>query len=374
MYKIACIRELLPRIFLDIAVLKSYRFLVPAEEYPAIIDRIGSTIRGLSNPVVSSYARSYLIAISREVFHSLGDPSFPPATCAWSPLSLAEDTLISLSSIRSPNFVAMLKKNRMTQGRCLVVLRPALDWIMSAAAKHCSEVETFRQLLLLYRDHADYAVVLNAIVTHFDVTLFADAVSDLLLLIHGAQYLSEDSQISECEVLGSLGARVASIHLRSEEKLSVLNDVWKVVRKANDLTTFLLSASAWIKVTLSQCTDRETTVLLKELTARLGAESRLMNGAETLSEEAEKELDSLLLQIARVSLCPDPITGSCSSLLGAGFVNTILESFPKLRQIELCRVRNIQYFSFIRTNEYFTFHLARNWWNFLTRCRPPLTR
>ena len=44
-YKTACIKELLPRVYVEITLLKCYRFLSDSE-YPAILAKLGSFIRG----------------------------------------------------------------------------------------------------------------------------------------------------------------------------------------------------------------------------------------------------------------------------------------------------------------------------------------
>ena len=44
-YKTACIKDLLPRVYVEITLLKCYRFLSDSE-YPAILAKLGSFIRG----------------------------------------------------------------------------------------------------------------------------------------------------------------------------------------------------------------------------------------------------------------------------------------------------------------------------------------
>ena len=59
MYKMASIRELLPRLYMEMALLKCYVFISKDEIKPAIA-RITTMIRGIGNPLVAAYLRVYL--------------------------------------------------------------------------------------------------------------------------------------------------------------------------------------------------------------------------------------------------------------------------------------------------------------------------
>eukprot|EP01124_Arcella_intermedia_P031271 TRINITY_DN7022_c0_g1_i2.p1 TRINITY_DN7022_c0_g1~~TRINITY_DN7022_c0_g1_i2.p1 ORF type:complete len:185 (+),score=42.85 TRINITY_DN7022_c0_g1_i2:42-596(+) len=58
-YKIAAIRELLPRIYMELALVKSYQFLDNNSFSKALI-RLDKMMNGLGNPLVAQYARLYL--------------------------------------------------------------------------------------------------------------------------------------------------------------------------------------------------------------------------------------------------------------------------------------------------------------------------
>lgn len=61
-YKIASIRELLPRFYLELSIFKCYEFLSSSrEEYERILQRLTHQLRGIADPLVSSYARCYLV-------------------------------------------------------------------------------------------------------------------------------------------------------------------------------------------------------------------------------------------------------------------------------------------------------------------------
>lgn len=59
-YKIASIRELLPRFFVELSVMKCLRFVQPKDAYSREFMRLAKSTRGIGHPLVSVYARAYL--------------------------------------------------------------------------------------------------------------------------------------------------------------------------------------------------------------------------------------------------------------------------------------------------------------------------
>ena len=66
-YKIASVRELIPRFYVETAILKVYGFLIDKNvveiEFEKALKRLTKTIRGIGDPLVSVYARAYLCRI-----------------------------------------------------------------------------------------------------------------------------------------------------------------------------------------------------------------------------------------------------------------------------------------------------------------------
>ena len=72
LYKIASIRELVPRFYLETALLKCYRFSCDKSGYPAILERLSLMIRGITNPNAAAFARMFLL---RSAYQALGPAS-----------------------------------------------------------------------------------------------------------------------------------------------------------------------------------------------------------------------------------------------------------------------------------------------------------
>lgn len=70
-FKVASIRELLPRLYLEMAIFKCYGFLTTSEqEMEQSLLRLTSQLRGIADPLVSSYARCYLVRVGVPVTSS----------------------------------------------------------------------------------------------------------------------------------------------------------------------------------------------------------------------------------------------------------------------------------------------------------------
>eukprot|EP01112_Ceratiomyxa_fruticulosa_P022180 TRINITY_DN8050_c0_g1_i1.p1 TRINITY_DN8050_c0_g1~~TRINITY_DN8050_c0_g1_i1.p1 ORF type:complete len:399 (+),score=92.44 TRINITY_DN8050_c0_g1_i1:72-1199(+) len=72
-YKIASIRELLPRLYIEMAIIKSYEFLKgdPHTDFTDVINRMSRMCRGIGNPLVQAYARTYLARKGNNVLPKL---------------------------------------------------------------------------------------------------------------------------------------------------------------------------------------------------------------------------------------------------------------------------------------------------------------
>jgi len=75
-FKIASIRELLPRFYVETAILQCYSFLA-TDEYNRAFTRLAAMVRGVGDPLVAAYARCYLCRVGMLVAPSIRDHLMP---------------------------------------------------------------------------------------------------------------------------------------------------------------------------------------------------------------------------------------------------------------------------------------------------------
>lgn len=68
MLKCACIRELLPRIYIDIIFLKIFRLIMTEKEIEQKLIIIARMVRGISHPLISYYVSMYLAKVGMSLY------------------------------------------------------------------------------------------------------------------------------------------------------------------------------------------------------------------------------------------------------------------------------------------------------------------
>jgi hypothetical protein len=73
----------MPRLYVDLALIKSYRFLEDGD-FGDILQRLSKTIRGIGDPLAATYARCYLAHKANDLVSTL---TSPPPPMGWLPVS-----------------------------------------------------------------------------------------------------------------------------------------------------------------------------------------------------------------------------------------------------------------------------------------------
>ncbi|CAM9523426.1 unnamed protein product, partial [Phaeothamnion confervicola] len=181
-YKTACIRELLPRLVIEAALLPCYRFLpVPAaapvlaaanrasvsgaaiaaesasasgaaattsssavtSPFPAVLARLGALARGIGDPLVAAYVRAYVARVGRRAV---------PCENGYA-TGMLHDHLWALGEVRAGKADAFRRRHGLGAGDYARLHAPAVDWLASCSAAAGAPRSAFTRSLLLWRDH-----------------------------------------------------------------------------------------------------------------------------------------------------------------------------------------------------------------------------
>lgn len=315
-YKIACVREVVPRIFIEMSLIRCYKFM-PDVDYAQVLTRLVSMMRGIGDPLVSLYARLYLSVVGRDVC-----PTEEFNTCRK---TLLHDVIFSFKHYRQSGLMDKLsEKYKMTPSEYYRLMCPALDWLIEGVGKNASK-EVFQEVLAQYRDHCGDSLVLRYIIDHFSIYLYSHAMAGMISLIKAATL----THFAQVELYTALGKQMLVFFPVSDpqQKLSMLNEIWRIVSKTEDLNQYIRCCAVWIEVIQRYYSQREVTVLLTDLTSKLEA---LTN--ETLPESIQKQVEGML-----ISLLQDTEAGLSSLLFASESLVKILDRFVLTRKVSVCK-------------------------------------
>ena len=308
-YKIACIRELLPRLLIEITLIKCYRFICD-DDIPMILSRLASVSRGLGDPLVSLYARTAISLFGSELSVNKNYLT-----------NMVSDQLFSFQMLFSEQHEQRLKGWNLKHAEYVALMPPGLGWLLKCVAKNATK-DAFQSILHSYRDNCNDAMVLNVIIEAFDASYYAHGSLGMITLIKGAR----PSSSTTVDLLSSLGKQLTVHPPPEDQKIQVLNEVWRVVSKCEDIASYLMCCSVWLEVTYRHYTDREVMILLNDLT------KRFQGKMPELPDKVLRQFESIIGTL---------ISGSNANLrdviLQSDHLLKILDVFKPARRLEMSK-------------------------------------
>lgn len=309
-YKIACIRELLPRAYVEITLLKCYRFLTDSD-FPQILSRLGSILRGLGDPLVSLYARTYLVMVGHEVCPTITNYALP----------MLQDLLFASKMLNMDHHKSELARCKISEKEYIRLLSPGVEWVMKCVGRTASR-EVFQSILQQHRDHSNDAMVLKHIIDSFDGSHYSHGAIGMAQLIKQ----TNPSYVSHVDLFAALGKQLAVFPPPEEQRLPLLNEVWKVVSKSDKIGSYVRCSSAWLDMVARHYSEKEMLILLADLSAKLQAH------VGEFSEVVLSNLENLLSNLLNKN------SGVASAVLTSEHLLKILDVFKGSKKVGLCKV------------------------------------
>lgn len=248
-FKIASIRELIPRFYMETAILKSYSFLTQGEYSKALI-RLTKMIRGIGDPLVAAYARCYLCRVGMSVApeaHEHLRENF------W-------DFLTTYNQLQTSFVKQTLTRQNVDYPTYLTLYPPALDWILQCLAYKASEA-VLSQVLQKCRSQCHSALLLNSVMAAFKPEFVAKRALEFVDIMKEC----DEAGFPKHLLFRTLGLCLVVADPPENEKLQVLNDVWKVVTKLKNTSDYMSCAEIWIEYPVKHFTKREVNTFLGDI-------------------------------------------------------------------------------------------------------------
>ncbi|XP_041671104.1 VPS35 endosomal protein-sorting factor-like isoform X2 [Cheilinus undulatus] len=248
-FKIASIRELLPRLYVEAAILKCNRFLNKSG-IQETLPRLTSMIRGIGDPLVAAYTRAYLCRVGMEVAPQLKD-------------SLNRnffDLLGTFRQISGESVQNQLVQQRVEVPEYLTLYSPAINWILQCIAYRAPEA-LLTEMMERCKKLGNNALLLNSVMRAFRPEFVAARATDFISMIKDC----DEAGFPKHLLFGSLGRSLACADPPESERLTILNEAWKVVTKVRSPQDYINCAEIWVEFTCRHFTKREVNTVLADV-------------------------------------------------------------------------------------------------------------
>ncbi|XP_037318819.2 VPS35 endosomal protein-sorting factor-like isoform X2 [Pungitius pungitius] len=248
-FKIASIRELLPRLYVETAILKCNRFLNKGG-IQETLPRLTAMIRGIGDPLVAAYARAYLCRVGLEVAPHLKD-------------SLNRnffDLLAAFRQIGSESVQNQLVLQRVEVPEYLTLYSPAINWILQCIAYRAPE-PLLTEMMERCKKLGNNSLLLNSVMRAFRPEFVAARATDFIGMIKE----SDEAGFPKHLLFGSLGRSLTCADPPESERLTILNEAWKVVTKVRSPQDYVNCAEIWVEFTCRHFSKREINTVLADI-------------------------------------------------------------------------------------------------------------
>jgi hypothetical protein len=316
-YKIGAIRDLLPRCYMEMAILSCYHFLQlqPPREQLA---RLGLMLRGLGDPLAAAYARAFLATRASQLLP--GDTSVLEA-------ALGELSRTYAALAASPSSSAYCAASGLPPADYVALLEPPMEWLLLTTVRQGRQDTALLERLLAgagERPPLVHLCMLHAVLPHPFVARNARRLLALLkdaVDVPGsgaALAYARAPGVLRASFLRRLGEAACAQPPPAAERAGLLRDAWRQLTKLAALPDFLGASDAWLEFALHHFGAPELEVLLADVQLHL-------SGAGS-AEEVAAALGGLSQLLSRC--LSSPVEGGVQALLRLPPFLPLLDAFP----------------------------------------------
>jgi hypothetical protein len=290
--KISCIRELQPRLYIELSLLKCYKFLW-MDKFQQVLKRMAEQIRGIGNPIMAAYCAMFLTHVGLEA--SVKSREYIQI--------LVEDISAVVSTLPKEKYKLCI---------------PALEWIFYTLSYDSSKNSLMETLDFLMPHIKKQPDLLRIILETFDSEIVIKNMDNILPIITKLE--------KPVEYIPLLGM-VIKAFIRSpptRNKYQFLNEVWTPITNAGNthIKQYLKAAGAFIDLLLTHYSLRDVESLLKDVITKISASKHNIDITSELAFIVNLLIDRHSDIFALLSL---------ENFLG------LIEQFPFSKKTDICK-------------------------------------
>lgn len=178
-----------------------------------------------------------------------------------------------------------MSEQKLSFSTYLTLYIPSLEWLCfclcnnnDADANSVDILRDFKSLIDPESNPGIFALALNSFLTTFSPTLVSTHASTFLDMVKSVASKANSNSFPMHILIKNLGKAFVSSHSvwqsqDSNDKLHILNDVWKVVTKL-DVSGYLICAEVWIEFVVQNFGVREINTILKDIVKHMSKVDR----------------------------------------------------------------------------------------------------
>ncbi|XP_065201247.1 VPS35 endosomal protein-sorting factor-like [Planococcus citri] len=240
-YKIASIRELIPRLYVELALLRSYAFITSGKN-GEILRRISEMINGVGDPIVSMYLRCYVCRVALK----FGAEDY----------KFFNDNFESVLQMTAKIY-ASCKNLRLTLEfpKYVESCMPPMQWMFQGILSGVSDLEldnVHSQWVSYFDEDNDNAILLYLLLTASKPYYIATNGPKFLKLIGNANHLD----VPVYKLLLNLGRNYEEFMKENPCNVqpAVIKDIWPMINYVDSGADYMLVVDQWIPLSMPHFT------------------------------------------------------------------------------------------------------------------------
>eukprot|EP00760_Papus_ankaliazontas_P025486 PhM_4_TR2741/c1_g1_i1/m.106967 len=267
-YKIASIRELLPRIYVEMCLLPCNAFLEDRDTvYAEVSRRLARQLRGVGDLIVANHARLYLALKIQE----LGLVTLRPVV-----EGMLSDIFNSSHHMDMPRHATFLADKNLTQTQYISLFLPSMSWLMEASS--CGDdahIDVMTRIFDLYQTKLRHGPILHLILSSFPSHMIFTRYSTFFDEVVAC----DQSSPCAADLWSQLGLILAEVNPR-ERKMHYLRNAWPYVIALPSPQLIQKAAASWCVYVAMCLRPKDVNALILDIRDRMQISNNGGNGEE----------------------------------------------------------------------------------------------